>query len=133
MICHPALTAVSRFSGTQTQVRLAHRYAKGEDELLSLPATVDLSQIVVGYSLTDAEEIALTGGGSLAARTQRLQWATTPADAPAVKDAQDNGGVGDGGSEGELPPADGDDDDDWTVTLGPMEIKTYRLELSPEL
>eukprot|EP00903_Cladosiphon_okamuranus_P006567 g6415.t1 len=112
-------------------VRLAHRYAKGEDELLSQPATVDLSQLIVGYTLRDAEEVALTGGASRAARGQRLKWTATPTDTPPAADAEDDDGVDDRGSEGELPPEDGDGHKDWNVTLGPMEIKTYRLELNP--
>ncbi len=77
---------------------------------MSLPAAVDLSGLVLGHSLVEAEEIALTGGGSLAGRAQRLRWTA----------AADGGGGGDkkGG-------------DRWTITLGPMEIKTYRLQLAP--
>ena len=98
--------------------------------MLSQPATVDLSQIVLGYSLKDAEEIALTGGGSLADRAQRLKWTTPAAASAAAAAAEDNGGIDDG--EGKFTLVHGDDDDDWKVTLGPMEIKTYRLELDSD-
>lgn len=99
---------------------------------------MDLSQVVLGYSLKDAEEVALTGGGSLAARAQRLRWTTAAADTAAADAAaetaaetaaESNGGVDNG--EGKPPPAS-NDDYDWRVTLGPMEIKTYRLELDAD-
>ena len=97
---------------------------------------MDLSRIFVGYSLRDAEELALTGGGPLAARAPRLKWTTaapggTPAAAGAAEeensgadDDDDGGGSGENSSHHAIG-----DDDDWKVTLGPMEIKTYRLEL----
>lgn len=100
---------------------------------MSQPATVDLSRIFVGYSLRDAEELALAGGGSLAGRAQRLRWTAAPGDTPPAAAAEENNsGVDDddggGESEEKFSSASGDDDD-WKVTLGPMEIKTYRLEL----
>lgn len=112
--------------------------------MLSLPADVDLSQLVLGHSLTEAEEIALAGGGSYAARAQRLKWTTAAADtatgstgstAAAVAAVDCDGDVNDGGEKAFAPPASNDDDDDgnkWTITLGPMEIKTYRLQLAPD-
>ncbi|CAN0550816.1 unnamed protein product, partial [Ectocarpus sp. 12 AP-2014] len=114
-------------------VRLAHRYAKGEDAVLSLPASVDLSRLVLGHTLVRATEIALTGGGALSSRTQRLKWTSTTTMTAGGEEefvsAEEGGGD-------EPPHVDGflgvGRDGKWKVTLGPMEIKTYSLLLVPE-
>ncbi|CAN0244179.1 unnamed protein product, partial [Hapterophycus canaliculatus] len=104
-------------------VRLAHRYAKDEDPVLSLPAVVDLSQLVQGHSLLGAQEIALTGGGTVAARTQRLKWRTAGTSDELGADANPKSFASSGGGH--------DGDELSRVTLRPMEIKTFRLELIP--
>lgn len=123
--------------------------------MLSLPAVVDLSQLVLGHSLVGVQEIALTGGGPVATRTQRLKW-TTREDAPedvhgdadagsasppaAVDPIVDSGfasaGARDDGEDAffSVPSVDGGDGDGLdtnVVTLRPMEIKTFRLQLVP--
>lgn len=65
------------------QVRLAHRFAADEDPALSQPATVDLSNLVRGFTLVHAEEIALTGGVPLSCRKQRLKWKTSDVEVEA--------------------------------------------------
>ncbi|CAN0331412.1 unnamed protein product [Ectocarpus fasciculatus] len=115
-------------------VRLAHRFAKGEDAVHSLPSLVDLSRLVLGYNLVEATEIALTGGGALSSRAQRLKWTSTTA-TTAGGEGEESVSAEEGGSD-EPSHVDGllgvDRDLKWTITLGPMEIKTYRLSLVPE-
>ena len=111
---------------------------------MSQPATVLLSQIIRGHSLVHAEEIALTGGVPLAARSQRLQWTTTDAtntdittsrprgrvtwdayeiaDAPAVSDEEAASGLK--SKEATI----GQESLYWQVTIGPMEVRTFRLQ-----
>ncbi|CAM9199192.1 unnamed protein product [Ectocarpus sp. 8 AP-2014] len=114
-------------------VRLAHRYAKGEDAVLSLPASVDLSRLVLGHTLVQATEIALTGGSALSSRTQRLKWTSTTT--MTAGGEEESVSAEEGGGD-EPPHVDGllgvGRDGKWKVTLGPMEIKTYRLSLVPE-
>lgn len=147
---------------TPIQIRLAHRYAKGEDPDLSLPATVDLSQLVLEHTLVSAEEISLTGGSSLAARTQKLKWTatatataatatanyrttatpTTPLGPRGLLNPRAKISVSAGGltSVGQAFRVQGEDDVGtsrgleggslpWAVSIEPMEIRTFRLEL----
>lgn len=117
---------------------------------------MDLSQLVIGHSLVRAQEIALTGGGSIASRTQRLKWTTAEAyedvgaddadDAvPATPSGYVDSVVGsgfasagarrDGGedsiSSASYPVGGRHGGEQGRVILRPMEIKTYRLELVP--
>lgn len=102
--------------------------------MLSQPASVDLSRLVLGHDLVEATEIALTGGGAVSSRTQRLKWTSTTTTTTAGGE-EESVSAEEGGRD-EPPHRDGllgvDRDYKWTVTLGPMEIKTYRLSLVPE-
>lgn len=49
----------------------------GEDPILSLPATIQLSNLVPAFALLSMEELSLTGGAAVAARAQTLKWSTT--------------------------------------------------------
>lgn len=100
----------------------------------SLPSLVDLSRLVLGHNLVEATEIALTGGGALSSRAQRLKWTSTTA-MTAGGEEEESVSAEEGGRD-EPSHVDGllgvDRDLKWTITLGPMEIKTYRLSLVPE-
>lgn len=101
----------------------------GEDSDMSQPATVDLSQFIVGHSPSFMEEIALTGGAPLAARKQKLRWAT--ADSEDVWSLEESGQQGAevqaGGLAYDESPTESGDGDEFVVTIAPMEIKTLRL------
>lgn len=100
-----------------------------------------------------SEEIALTGGSSLATRSQKLEWTTADkiervegdrvvssedlraldevvAKGAAVTDeslgfTDDNGGFGGVFRRNR----EMQDSKSWEITIGPMEIKTFRLEM----
>lgn len=153
------------------QVRFAHRFALGEDPILSKPAAVDLSSFIRGHSLLSVEEIALTGGASLANRSQQLNWSTAEHEGRGRREEQRLGeNAGDSENlarkeEGMLQSKileaaffvaeEGDFEEDGgglrpefhvasrsgevrrakvhrssrvEVVIGPMEIKTFRLE-----
>lgn len=129
---------------------MAHRFAVGEDPQLSQPATIDLSKLIRGHSLVSAKEIALTGGASLGARVQSLKWDTTTADQKLNKTTiegkklkfaqqqqqQERGQeklarVNDRGTRDNAGQSQGEEST-WLTTIGPMEIKTYRLVVADD-
>lgn len=157
----PRLSLLPAPDTPRIQIRLAHRFAVGEDPKLSLPATVDLSQLVQPpYTLVAAQELSLTGGASLSSRTQKMSWktatiaATTAAAVGRIeKDALNTEGVfsgvssdignvfglevggrssveGRGEGDTDVGGEGGRETEDWrTTVIGPMEIKTFRLQL----
>jgi len=97
-------------------LRLAHQFGLGEDATLSQPVTLDVAAVfnTAALSITDVTEVSLTNNQDLAAvhrhRAEALQW--TPRE-PAAPHAW------------RQAPAAG-----TTVTLGPLEIKTFVLTLA---
>jgi lysosomal alpha-mannosidase len=102
---------------SQILLRLAHQFGIAEDVLLSKPVSIDLSSLFSGFTITDVKELSLTANQNktsiLDRRLHAAMWhndSTAPhpwRSLPAVHFYQDP-----------------------TVTLGPLEIKTFMLYLS---
>jgi hypothetical protein len=111
-------------------LRLSHLYSVGEHPTLSAPATVSLSALFAkpGLAATAVAETMLTGDRKV---TSPFRWKTKAAN-DAVAAALEEGArkrspaqcAGSGGCEGGTVPLD-PHDPTFTVTLMPMEIKTF--------
>lgn len=91
-------------------VRLGHQFGVKDDVKLSLPVSIDLSNVFAGFKLGSANEMTLSGNqkyNDWAGR--RLDWLGT----------------------GPLP-ASTVDGTNTVVSLEPMEIRTFLLKLVPE-
>lgn len=112
-------------------VRLAHQFAVGEDPVLSQPASVDLFALLAPYQPKAAEELTLSANQRKAEQLAgKIQWPTesvsngasvrrTDASASAVATAKAFL------RKGALSSASS-----FVVELQPMQIKTFRVELS---
>lgn len=104
---------------TSILLRLSHLFGLGEDASLSSPVTVDLSTLFDSDKLkvTDVTEVSLTNNqdkASILGRRQRARvWHSTDGEAPHAWRAID-----------ETPS------DDTSVTLGPLEIKSFVLTVA---
>jgi len=91
-------------------LRLGHQYGVGEDEELSKPVNVDLTKLLVGYSVTSVEEKTLSGNQNLSHRMHhRLDW------------------TGEGSSNGRVAAAAAST---TNITIAPMEIRTFEFVVS---
>lgn len=95
-------------NGGKMLFRLAHLYGVGEHSTLSQPVTLDLKAIFgSGYSITDAQEMSLTANqGREETEKAKFAWKTETTSVEAAS--------------GWTPMSK-----DLTVTLRPMEVKTY--------
>jgi hypothetical protein len=112
-------------------LRLRHVYAAGEGPL-AVPVTVDLGGVLAPHwNVTGAVELTLSATRPMApARAAQVQWPEVPAAAAAsgrapaavrgaaAAAASGDAGGGDAASAGDL-----------SVTLAPMEIRTWALQL----
>lgn len=93
-------------------LRLEHMFAVGEDPLLSQPVSVNVTALVssLGFTVAGGAELSLTTN-QLRRELKHLQWKTeeisSGADLPSA-DTEPHGGV---------------------VSLGPMEIRTFVIDL----
>ncbi|CAM9223956.1 unnamed protein product [Choristocarpus tenellus] len=129
-------------------IRLTHRFAIGEDSILSQPATVDLGDLLLGYNLLHAEEVSLTGTpleGRAEGKVgwQNLRWKTKGKGSAVTDLAMESAGEGSTSLvDGERGDEDGSSKVDrdvewggygnWLVTLQAMQIKTFRLVVIPQ-
>ncbi|RZC32449.1 lysosomal alpha-mannosidase [Asbolus verrucosus] len=90
-------------------LRLEHVFEKDEDENLSKDVTVDLSDLFTQFTINDLQETAL-GGNVLLEDVARLHWPGSD----TVEDSQ--------------PPRD---INDLTITLAPMQIRTFLAKSCP--
>ena len=94
--------------------RLEHQFEEGEDSNLSKPVTVDLDGLFTPFTIDAVTELAL-GANVEVDSVQRLKWKTQDTTfephthhKKIVKDKRST----------------------WTVTLDPMEIRTFQLKVS---
>ena len=89
-------------------IRLGHQYGENEDTRLSQPVTVDLANLFNGFKVESVDEVTLTGNQKYSDwQSTRLKW---------------------GGSHdiSELALCD----TNTTVTLQPMDIRTFNVTMS---
>ncbi|XP_054157914.1 lysosomal alpha-mannosidase-like [Oppia nitens] len=104
------LLTVEQWKDSQLLVRLEHYYQTNESRQLSKPVTVSLRDMFAQFTVTEARETTLTGTLDVKALDQRLKWRTSDGDR-------------DGGRY--EPNRVAFDPTDLTVTLNPMEIRTF--------
>ncbi|XP_076458768.1 lysosomal alpha-mannosidase-like [Babylonia areolata] len=104
-------------------LRLEHFYEKGEDPVLSQPATVSLKKLFSTFDIVDATELTL-GGDMALADMKRLRW-NYPRDNghSAQKREEPVTFVSERSRRAESDPL--------TISLNPMEIKTFQISLKP--
>lgn len=103
------------FNGNGIMLRLAHIYAVDEHPLYSQPATVVLSDIFP--KIKTVEEMSLTGNQGLAEMdAKKMAWPTQDPDAAKTWHVSDRA------HERRVLMAN--DDESFTVTLRPMELRT---------
>ena len=108
------LITLQSLGGGRVLFRLAHVYAVGEASELSQPVTVDVTALFVA-GVADVLELSLSGN-SLAGSHPPLQWKTDEAEAEAQRDR----------------PSAGTPFDGVTVTIAPMEVRTFSARLMPK-
>ena len=107
------ITAQVRPNG-ETLIRLAHQFGVGEDPDYSAPVTVDLAQLF-NQGISAVTELSLTAAYP-AGSHKPYQWNTTDGTAAGKRGRQGREGRS---SNGKLL--------DTTVTLQPMEIRTFTI------
>lgn len=110
------LITLQPHSGGQVLFRLAHVYAAGEAGELSQPVTVDVTALFV-VGVTDVVELNLSGN-SLAGSHTPLQWKTDEVE-------------GETRGSGSRPTVR-DTFNGVTVTIQPMEVRTFAARLVPK-
>lgn len=92
---------------TEYLLRLGHQYSVNEDEMLSKPVDIDLSQLFATFKLISAMEMTLTGNQKYDDWiNSRLDW--TGSDLRSLSTVNDS---------------------NTTVNLKPMEVRTFVVTL----
>lgn len=111
-------------------LRLAHRFAVGEDPKLSQPATVSLATLFSGLTVANVTELSLTANQPLS-NVHRMTWKTKTTydiDGNAVAtDSEDGGAAANVRRNRDAPTGPNLD-----VTLGPMEIRTFLVQTTEQ-
>lgn len=106
------LITLHAWNASTVLIRLRHLYEANEDPTYSTPVTVNLGQILAGYTVTAVVEQILTGGKPLASVDQTTYV------------LQNRGSV----TLPVLPPAP--QAPNFSVTIAPMEVRTYLLTVT---
>lgn len=109
------LITFNHIASTETSqtllIRLGHQYGKGEHEILSSAVDIDFKDVLPGYEIQSITEKTLSGNQDLSERERkRLRW-----DGEAAEDISD--GIGE------------DSIRDGTITMHPMEIRTFHVQV----
>jgi lysosomal alpha-mannosidase len=94
------------WKGVSFLLRLEHVFEKGEDEVLSQPAVVNLRDLFTPFEITTVQETTL-GANQWLEQNNRLQFSTKKNEKRAT-----------------LVQAL----DDYQITLNPMQIRTFVIE-----
>ncbi|KAK7113102.1 lysosomal alpha-mannosidase-like [Littorina saxatilis] len=105
-------------------LRLEHFYEKGEDPVLSQPATVNLQDLFSAFDVTGAIELTL-GGDMVLSDLNRLAWNYPHEDETRRKTDSTLR------FESEVTGKITTIDDQFIVTLYPMEIRTFQINVRP--
>jgi hypothetical protein len=114
------LMTLQALTETTLLVRLSHQFGLGEDAALSQPVTLDLKEILspTAFNISQVEEVSLTNSQPKTAvmerRSMNLAWKTegAPAQPHPWRTVASNM-----------------KEDSTSVTLGPLEIKTFKVTL----
>jgi hypothetical protein len=104
---HSSSAASSGGGGDDYLVRLAHQYAKDEDQVLSEPVSIDLAKLLAGFKITSVVETTLTANQELNDWVKRRMDWTGSGPLPLSYVSASN----------------------TTITLQPMEIRTFVMKL----
>jgi hypothetical protein len=108
-------------------LRIAHRYGKGEHDVLSKPATVVLDALFnrAGFQLKQVKEVSLTGNQPLREVDEKSSnWDVQDDVADdATEDSGDGGDTAEGRTYGQQTV------NGFEVTLRPMEVRTFLVRL----
>jgi len=91
-------------------IRLGHQYGKGEDEILSKPVDIDFRDILPGFEIQSIAERTLSGNQDLLEREKKR-----------LRCDEDESGCSDGDVKDTIL--------DGTITLSPMEIRTFHITI----
>lgn len=110
------IVTLEAWDDSRTLLRLAHQFGLGEDAALSQPATIDLRALFAHSEVKSVDErgLAVTISRDEVLR-RRIQWRAE-------------------GDVGSPPQADESKErNEFQVTLGPLQIRTFLLELAPRV
>lgn len=103
--------SLEQWKDDQVLLRLEHFYQKGEDVLLSQPATVHLQRLFGDFEVLSAKEMTLSAHSPVERLSERLKFSykaignvSTPVDVPV-------------------------DSSKLVVSLSPMQIRTFILKV----
>ncbi|XP_039250452.2 lysosomal alpha-mannosidase-like [Styela clava] len=106
------LTLSTETSDGSVLIRLEHQFQKSDDPTYSQPVTVSLKDIFVGYEVTSLEELVL-GANALKQDVVRLLWSEAVKNNPVPSDSKLHF------------------QEPFDVTLSPMQIRTFRMRVTP--
>ena len=118
---HVELSTLQRLSDGRVLLRLAHSFAVNESDVYSRPVRVDLSTLFQ-QSITAVQRTTLTANAAYKPTSGAMQYAA----AAAATEWEDEGGVGVAYREAVGASSD------TVVTLGPMQIATFVIELQQD-
>jgi len=107
------LLTLEQWKGSSYLLRLEHFYQQKESQTLSKPVTVDLKDLFVPFVVTQAVETTLTATNDVSYLKTRLQWkSNSDTNRFEPKRVELN-------------------DEDLTLTLNPIEIRTFIITVKP--
>ncbi|XP_065891997.1 lysosomal alpha-mannosidase-like [Dysidea avara] len=109
------LLTLQYVTDTEILLRLEHQYEVREDKTLSVPATVNIEDLFTNFVINSCDELILGGNENLS-NVDRLKWRTLPTDESDQYK----------GSKKVVNHLQ----DDLSVTLNPMEIRTFQCQIT---